>query len=94
MTEKDIEKLAKLSRLDLTLKEKETFAAELDSILLYVDQIREVVTEDTSDIPQVGHGDVYNILRSDEVANTNYANKIKDEFPEKDGDYLKVKQIL
>jgi len=37
---KDIEKLAELSRINISNEEKEVFAGEIESILNYVDQIK------------------------------------------------------
>jgi aspartyl-tRNA(Asn)/glutamyl-tRNA(Gln) amidotransferase subunit C len=93
MEVKDIEKLAKLARIELTEVEKQTYLKEIGDILHYVDQIKEVVA-------QVGEerkvGDLRNVMRTDGVQ-SNKDTKPEDliaEFPRKDGDYLKVKKIL
>ena len=41
---KDIEKLAKLARIELTQEEKEKLLKEVDPILGYVAQLKEVVS--------------------------------------------------
>jgi aspartyl-tRNA(Asn)/glutamyl-tRNA(Gln) amidotransferase subunit C len=90
---KDIEKLAKLARIELTEIEKQTYLKDLGTILAYVDKIKGAVLK-------VGEerkvGDLRNIMREDsekEVSDIKPADLIK-EFPRKDGDYLKVKKIL
>ena len=89
---KDIEKLAKLARIELTDAEKESFAKDLDSILKYVDQIKEVATEDKP----AEVGPVYNVMRDDinPYESGVYAEKLRAQFPDREGDFLKVKQIL
>ena len=42
ITEKDIEKLASLARIEISPEEKSSFAKEIDSILGYVDQLNTV----------------------------------------------------
>ena len=90
---KDIEKLAKLSRIELTETEKQTYLTDISAILVYVDQIKNAVAK-------VGEerkiGEIRNVMRDDterESQDTQSADMIA-EFPERDGDYLKVKKIL
>jgi aspartyl-tRNA(Asn)/glutamyl-tRNA(Gln) amidotransferase subunit C len=90
---KDIEKLARLARIELTEAEKQTYLKDIGSILNYVDQIKTVVAE-------VGEerkvGDLRNVLRADQGRNISSSNTeaIVQEFPAKQGNYLKVKKIL
>jgi aspartyl-tRNA(Asn)/glutamyl-tRNA(Gln) amidotransferase subunit C len=92
MTIADIEKLAKLARIELTDAEKEMFAKDLEHILHYVDQIREVTTEDKpADV-----GDVYNILRADDNPRESgrYTETILAQAPATQDGFIKVKKIL
>ncbi len=106
---RDIEKLAQLSRIELTDAEKQTFATDLENILHYVDQIREVTTttnaktsassissDDTVALGEVG--DIYNILREDEVTTGHeggaFSQKILDQAPATQDGFVKVKKIL
>lgn len=90
---KDIEKLAKLARIELTEGEKQAYLKDISAILGYVDQIKGAVAV-------VGEekkaGELRNVMRVDEGANESGINTgdIVSEFPKKDGDYLKVKKIL
>ncbi len=91
MNKGDIEALSKLARINLTEEEKENYAHDMGSILAYVDKIKEVATED---VP-AETGPVYNVFREDEVVNKyGDSEKIKEQFPEREGEYLKVKSIL
>jgi aspartyl-tRNA(Asn)/glutamyl-tRNA(Gln) amidotransferase subunit C len=90
---KDIEKLAKLARIELTEAEKQTYLKDISAILNYVDQIKAVVSK-TGEERKVG--DLRNVMRSDEQkkVNDSQAEAIINEFPRKEKNYLKVKKIL
>ncbi len=90
---KEIEKLAKLARIDLTEIEKQTYLKEIGAILNYVDQIKEVVAK-TGEERKVG--DLHNVMRGDEIKKQSGENTeiLVNEFPDKKGNYLKVKKIL
>ncbi len=91
---RDIEKLAKLARIELTDAEKVAFAHDLDSILGYVDQIREVATDDKP----AEVGGIFNVLREDEVQPDHetgqFTEKILAEAPAVQDGFVKVKKIL
>lgn len=90
---KDIEKLASLARIKIEDEEKEQFGKEIDSILGYVNQIKEAnVSLDQSERV----GDVKNVLRDDTHPHEAgaFKDKILNEAPAREGDYIKVKKIL
>jgi aspartyl-tRNA(Asn)/glutamyl-tRNA(Gln) amidotransferase subunit C len=90
---KDIEKLASLARIKIEENEKEQFGKEIDSILGYVNQIKEAkVSLDQSERV----GDIKNVLREDVHPHESGVNKEKllSEAPSREGDYVKVKKIL
>ena len=90
---KDIEKLATLARIKLTEAEKVSFLKEIEPILGYVAQLKEVSSK-MSDMPKVGiHR---NIARGDESSAESglHTKVLIAEMPESEGDYLKVKKIL
>lgn len=92
MEKSDIEALAQLARIKLTEDEKVNFAQDMGSILAYIDKIKEVATEDKpAEIDQV-----HNIFREDVLKehDVDQAEKIRNQFPDRDGDFLKVKSIL
>jgi len=52
MDKKQVEKIASLARLKLTEEEKEKFSGQLEDILGYIDQLKELDTKDTEPIGQ------------------------------------------
>lgn len=90
---KDIEKLAKLARIELTEEEKGRYLKEVGAILSYVDQIKDVVskTGDERRVPEWR-----NVTRMDEKKNETGSNteNLVAEFPDKKDTFLKVKKIL
>jgi aspartyl-tRNA(Asn)/glutamyl-tRNA(Gln) amidotransferase subunit C len=92
MTIDDVNKLATLSRIDMSDAEKQEFLANMESILKYVDTIKGATVDGVK--PEVG--EVRNVMREDTDPHESgiYTDKITAQFPARDGDYLKVKQIL
>ncbi len=90
---KDIDKLAKLARIELTEEEKNKLLKEVDPILGYVTQIKEVASTMNTGAPVSEHR---NITRADDnvtVSGTNTAAIVAD-MPDSERNYLKVKKIL
>ncbi len=90
---KDIEKLAKLARIELTAEEKEKLLKEVDPILGYVAQLKEVVS--TIDEEKKA-GELRNVMRSDENPTETGVNTkdIVEDMPNSQDNYLKVEKIL
>jgi aspartyl-tRNA(Asn)/glutamyl-tRNA(Gln) amidotransferase subunit C len=90
---KDIEKLAKLARIELKEEEKQAYLKDISAILGYVDQIKEVVSKTGEERKA---GELRNVMRADEAGDSTMVNaeSIIAEFPNKDGNRLKVKKIL
>ncbi|MFA6430563.1 MAG: Asp-tRNA(Asn)/Glu-tRNA(Gln) amidotransferase subunit GatC [Candidatus Paceibacterota bacterium] len=90
---KDIEKLAKLARIELTTEEKEDLLKEVDPILGYVALLKEVVSS-------VGEtkkaGELRNVTREDSLPTESGLNTevLVADMPESQDNYLKVKKIL
>ncbi len=89
----DIEKLATLARIKLTDTEKTKFLKEIEPILDYVAQLKEV-SSSISGTPKVGEH--RNIARPDENAKESgtHTDALVAEMPESERNYLKVKKIL
>lgn len=62
---KDVEHIAKLSRLELSNSEKEKFAEQLSDILSYVSQLNEVDTKGVEPTAQVTG--LTNVMAEDEI---------------------------
>ncbi len=92
ITEADVKKLASLSRMKLTEQEITQFTKEIDSILGYVEQIKEV----SSDSVKAKLPEHRNILRED-IADTNVnpdAGSVLNCAPSVQDGLVKVKKIL
>ena len=91
VTSKDIKNLASLARIEISEEEAEKLTPEIDSILGYVGQIKDVVGNIKKEVPKL-----HNIILEDISTNTSrqYTDDILSNAPDREGDYIKVKKIL
>jgi len=102
MDKKDIEHLAKLSRIEIPEEEKESLSKDLENILGHVGQIQSASAslgrdgEVTGEKTKKTAGKLRNVMREDKNPHEPgiYTEKILKEAPEREGDYVKVKKIL
>jgi len=89
---KDVKKLAQLSRINLSDGEAVELGASLDSILHYVDQVKQVSSD--TDVEATFYST--NIMREDINPNETGINreKLVNSAPKKEGNYIKVKKIM
>ena len=94
MKSEDVQKLAALCRIDLTDKEAEKLRGDMESILGYISEIKEVVALNGSAVGQVDAP--RNIMREDGEPHAScvYTNDILAAAPDREGDFVKVKAIL
>jgi aspartyl-tRNA(Asn)/glutamyl-tRNA(Gln) amidotransferase subunit C len=87
-------KLAKLARIEIGGNEAENLTREFDAILDYVGEVKSVkVSPSVSDF----QGEpLINVMREDmEPHETGlYTQKLLEQAPAREGDYIKVKKIL
>jgi aspartyl-tRNA(Asn)/glutamyl-tRNA(Gln) amidotransferase subunit C len=86
--------LAELAKIDLSEEELEKFLEDLNNILNYVDEIKDLNLDQFE--PMIG-GVVQKLeLREDEVEIENDETKtlIIDQFPDKKENYLKISKII
>jgi len=90
MNIKDVENLANLARLELSLEEKEAILKDMGGILDYVKQVEEVK------MPEINNNySLYNAWREDDIVPRDFSKKIiTDQFPNSQDGFLKVKKIL
>jgi aspartyl-tRNA(Asn)/glutamyl-tRNA(Gln) amidotransferase subunit C len=91
-TNEEVRKLAALARISIPDEKLESFAKEFDGILAYVGKLDELsLPEGVRTVPAVR-----NVMREDGEAHEagKYTEKLVEQFPEREGDYLKVKQII
>ena len=93
MIKKDeIEYVAKLSRIKLLPEEKEKLENDISNVLNYVKKLQEV---DTENVELMSHSvKIKNITRKDIAQESKEKEKIKNLFPDRKGEFLKVKPIL
>jgi aspartyl/glutamyl-tRNA(Asn/Gln) amidotransferase C subunit len=90
INEKDIDRLAELSRIDVPMDERTNLVKEIDSILAYIDEVKKAPIDfDPSPKP----GMVKNVIREDIDKSTNPGDLISS-APQREGDYIVVKKIL
>jgi len=65
ITTDDVDKIAKLAKLEFSLAEKEKFTEQLDQIVDYVEKLNELNTEDV--VPTSHVLDIKNVMREDTV---------------------------
>jgi len=92
MKKEDIQHLANLSRLHLEESEIELYTKQFDEIVAYVDKIKEVASQTTSQV--IESNEVKNILREDIVSSYENPEKIIEEAPSHQDNFVKVKKIL
>lgn len=88
----DVQKLAALARLSVSDAELPTLASEFESILAYVSQLETLDVSGKKD----ERPPVRNVFRDDGEphATGKYTEALAAQFPERERDYLKVKQII
>ncbi len=88
----DIEKVARLARLELSDKEKEKFGIHLDQILTYMEQLNRV---DTAGVEPTSHAiSVENVLREDETRPSWPQEEVLSIAPAREDGYFKVPRII
>lgn len=97
ITKEETKHTAALSRLYLTDQEEEKFTEQLDSVL---DFFKDLSRADTNDAETVNHYEPgenkTTSFREDEIIEipTDEKEAIRDNFPARDGNYLRVKTTL
>jgi aspartyl-tRNA(Asn)/glutamyl-tRNA(Gln) amidotransferase subunit C len=88
----DIEKVARLARLELSEEEKVTFGSQLEQILTYMEQLNRL---DTSGVEPTSHAiPVYNVFREDEVRPSLPQEEVLAIAPDEEDGHFKVPRII
>tara|TARA_B100000700_G_scaffold224199_1_gene247225 strand:- start:308 stop:595 length:288 start_codon:yes stop_codon:yes gene_type:complete len=88
----DVRKVAHLARLELPDDQIETYTAQLEDILSYVDQLQEIDTQNIS--PTTRAVEVVNAMREDIVKVNSSREDILNQAPHREGDFFRVPKIL
>jgi aspartyl-tRNA(Asn)/glutamyl-tRNA(Gln) amidotransferase subunit C len=94
LNKEEVDKIAKLARLELSDEERQAFCQQLSSILNYVSKLSEV---NIDGVEPMSHSiPVSNIMRADEllVCTKNIRAHLISAFPEREDDWLKVKAVF
>ncbi len=95
ITREDVQHIAHLARIELTLEEEERFEHELSAILQFVEQLNEV---DTTGIePMTGGTHLEQVVRRDEQIDTSIEHRsaaLIQAVPEKKDRWISVKSVF
>ena len=95
ITQKDVEHIAHLARIELTDEEKKMFETELSGILSFVQTLNEL---DTSNVEPVTGGTLLkNVMRDDEQGDVymeGMSTRLVEAAAEKKDNFIKVKSVF
>ena len=84
--------IGKLSRIELTDAQVETFAGQLASILDYFDKLQEL---DTTGVEPMAHAvEIHNVLAEDKPQPSLSPEAALANAPQRDGDFFKVPKVI
>ncbi len=92
VTEKDLDMVALLSRLEVPEKDKEQHLHQLDAFLTYVEILSSIPTDDVEPLAHVLP--IHNVFREDEVKPSLDRELALSNAPLKEDGYFKVPRIL
>jgi aspartyl-tRNA(Asn)/glutamyl-tRNA(Gln) amidotransferase subunit C len=92
MDAKEVRKVARLARLDLPDADLAVFAKQLTAILGYMDQLKELNTEDVE--PLAHPLPVQNVFRPDELRPSLPVDEALANAPARSGDFFAVPAVL
>jgi len=88
----DIEKVARLARLELSEDEKETFGSQMEQILAYMEQLNRI---DTTGVEPTSHAiPISNVFRDDDVKPSLPQEEVLGIAPEQGDGHFKVPRII
>ncbi len=88
----DIEKVARLARLELSEEERETFGNQLEQVLAYMEQLNRL---DTSGVEPTSHAiPLYNVFREDRVRPSFPHEEVLAIAPDEEDGHFKVPRII
>ena len=92
VTDKLIEDLANLSRLNFTGPEKEEIKKDLEKMIAFVDKLNELDTTGVEPLLQVS--DAINVYREDTLKGSMSRSAALDNAPGADENYFKVPKVI
>lgn len=92
ITPEEVDRVARLARLELTEEKRGLFVRQLHDILSYMDQLAELDTTDVS--PMYGPVEHTTVLRADETRKDFARAEVLANAPEDDGSFFIVPRIV
>lgn len=92
VNEQLIDNLAHLARLRFTAEEKQSFKSDLQSMITFVEQLKEIDT--TGMAPLLHMSDVVNVLRNDEIKGSISREEALKNAPQKDDQFILVPKVI
>ncbi len=88
----DIEKVARLARLELSEEDREIFGNQLEQVLTYMEQLNRL---DTTGVDPTSHAiPIYNVFREDEVKPSVSQEEVLAIAPDGEEGHFKVPRII
>ena len=88
----DIEKVARLARLQLSEEEKRTFQSQLEQILTHMEQLNKL---DTTGVEPTSHAiPIHNAFREDDVRSSFPREEVLGTAPAQEDEHFKVPRII
>jgi len=88
----DIEKVARLARLELSEEERVTFGAQLEQILSYMEQLNQL---DTTGVEPTSHAiPIHNVFREDQINASFPQEEVLMIAPDEEDGHFKVPRII
>jgi aspartyl-tRNA(Asn)/glutamyl-tRNA(Gln) amidotransferase subunit C len=92
ISREDVEKVAKLSKLQFSDAEKEKFRIQLDQIITYVQKLNELDTENVEPTYYVQHSE--DMLREDKVDKSLSREKVLENAPDQSHGFFRVPKVI
>ena len=92
ISKQEVERVAKLARLEISESEKDTFSRQLSSILTYIEELK--LWDTTGVEPTATVLEQTNLLREDLARSSLPVEQAVLNAPESDGGYFRVPRIL
>jgi aspartyl-tRNA(Asn)/glutamyl-tRNA(Gln) amidotransferase subunit C len=92
VTLKDVEHIAELARLKFSNEELENFTSQLNKILVYVEKLDELDTENVEPLSHPVEGN--NAFREDELKPSINREEALKNAPDGDGEFFKVPKVI
>ena len=92
INQQTVEKIAHLSRLEISEHEREKMVEDLSKILNWMDQLKELDTDNVEPLPHMS--EVVNVFREDEVKHELSREKGLLNAPSQNGEHFQVPKVI